>query len=437
MNSINQFFVSFVPSWFTTLLRAFAPWRETLLCIATLTVVAIPNARAENWERFRGPNGAGQSDDNSIPSTWEPANYLWKQPLTGIGHSSPVIWGDRLFLISADTPGTQIVSAYDARTGAVLWQKKLEAFSYRIHNLNSLASSTPTVDADRLYVLWLNNGEVNLAAFTHTGDELWRREIGPYKEQHGFGISPVVIGDLIYVSRESGAASALTAYDCKTGDERWTIPHESNITAFSTPCLLDPTAKQKLLLATNTSTGLSAVDALTGKVVWQGLAEDLDQRCISSPIIAGDLVLVGCGQGGKGKLLVAVRPGSEGSPPQEVYRIEQGMPQVPTPIVVGDLLLAVSDKGVASCYDIKTGKLHWRERINGDYHSSPIRIGDRILAISRQGEAVVLAADKEFKELARNPLNELCVATPAVANHRLYVRTDSNLMCIGNPAPTN
>jgi len=433
MSATNQFFVPFVPLWFHRLFRASAPLLEILLSFTLLSSIAA----AQNWDRFRGPNGAGQSDDNSIPAAWEPANFLWKQPLTGIGHGSPVVWGDRVFLMSADTPGTQIVSAFDARTGAVLWQKKLEAAAYHVHNLNSLASSTPAVDADRLYVLWLNNGVANLAAFTHSGDLLWRREIGPFEERHGFGISPVVVGDLVYVSRESGAESALAAYDTKTGEERWSIPHEPNTTAFSTPCLLDSAAPQKLLLATNTSAGLIAADPLTGKVAWQGLAEDLDQRCIASPIVAGDVVLVGCGQGGKGKLLVAVRPGSDGAPPQEVYRLKQAMPQVPTPIVVGELLLAVSDNGVASCYDVHTGKLHWRQRIGGDYHSSPIRLGNRILAISRQGDAVVLAADPEFKELARNKLGELVVATPAVANHRLYVRTDSNLICIGNPTPTN
>jgi outer membrane protein assembly factor BamB len=396
----------------------------------------LPNvAAAENWNRFRGPNGAGQSDDTSIPTAWEAANFLWKQPLPGVGHSSPVIWDNRLFLTSADAAtGEQIVSAFDAHSGEPLWQKKFDAGSYHINDLNSLASSTPAVDADGLYFMWLKDGQVTLAALNHAGDELWRRDIGPFKEQHGFGISPIVIDDLVYVSRYSGTESTITAFDRKTGSVRWNLPQDPGTTAFATPCLLDPSAQKKLLLATSTAAGLTAVDALSGKVMWQGFKDDLDQRCVSSPIVADGMVFIGCGQGGNGKFLLAVRPGDQNSPAQEAYRLKQNMPQVPTPVVAGDLLFVWSDRGIVSCYDIATGKQNWRERIGGDFHSSPLRIGNRIFGFSRQGDAVVLAADTKFKVLARNSLNEPCVATPAVADHRLYVRTTSTLFCIGDPA---
>ena len=378
----NKFFVPFVPSWLTTHLGAFVPLRETILCITLLT----GTAAAENWDRFRGPNGAGQSDDTTIPTKWEPANFLWKQPLTGIGHSSPIIWGDKLFLTSADAAtGAQIVAAFDTTSGSLLWQKKFDAPKYHINDLNSYASSTPAVDADGLYVMWLQDGEVTLVALNHNGEKLWQQNVGPFKEQHGFGLSPIVVDDLVYVAHESGADSAITAYDRKTGEVRWNLPREPGITAFDTPCLLDPRAATKTLLATNSTSGLNAIDALTGKVLWQGFKDDLDQRCVSSPIIAAGMIFVGCGQGGNGKMLLAVRPGDNGSPPQEVYRLKQNMPQVPTPIVAGDLLFTWSDRGVAGCYDVATGKQHWRERIGGDYHSSPIRIGNRIFGFSRGG----------------------------------------------------
>lgn len=403
--------------------------------VFALGLTPISKVSAENWARFRGPNGAGQSDDDAIPTTWEPANFLWKQPLTGIGHSSPVIWDDKLFLTSADgATGAQIVSAFDVHSGAALWQKTFDAPKYRINDLNSYASSTPAVDAEFLYLMWLQDDEVVLVALNHKGEEIWRRDVGPFKEQHGFGISPIVVDDLVYVAHDSGAESAFTAFDRKTGEVRWKLPRESGTTAFATPCMLDPSAKQKLLLTTSTATGLSAVDAITGKVVWQGFKNDLDERCVSSPIIAEGMVFVGCGQGGNGKLMIAVRPGDDNSPPQEVYRLKQNLPQVPTPVIAGGLLFVWSDRGVASCYDVATGKQNWRERIGGDYHSSPIRIGNRIFGFSRGGEAVVLAADKTFQVLARNSIDEPCIATPAVANHRLYLRTESSLICIGTPA---
>jgi outer membrane protein assembly factor BamB len=345
-----------------------------------------------------------------------------------------VIWEDKLFLTSADTAtGAQIVSAYDVQTGAPVWQKKFDVPLHHINDLNSYASSTPAVDAQHLYVMWLQDGEVALVALDHDGNEIWRREVGPFKEVHGFGKSPIVVGDLVCVANDNPAESAIVAFDCESGDVRWKLPRESGTTAFATPCLLDPSADHKLLLATSTASGLTAVDAATGEVVWQDFKVDLDQRCVGSPIVAGGMVFAFSGQGGNGKVLIAARPGDRGSPPQEVYRLKQSVPQVPTPVVAGDLLFLWHDRGVVSCYDLATGKQHWRERVGGDYHSSPIKIGDRIFGCSMTGEVVVLAADKEFKLLARNALNEHCAATPAVANHRLYVRTESTLFCIGQP----
>ncbi len=345
-----------------------------------------------------------------------------------------MIWDNKLFLTYADAAtGFQIVSAFEARTGKALWKKQIDAPKYHINQLNSYASSTPAVDANHLYVMWLQEGEVMLAALSHKGEEIWRRDVGPFKEIHGFGISPIVVGDVVCVAHVSGAESAITAFDCATGAVRWNLPRESSTTAFATPCLLDPNAAQKILLTESTTSGLAAIEAATGKVVWQGFYDDLDERCVSSPIVAGGLVFVGSGQGGSGKSLLAVQPGDHGETPQAAYRLQKNMPQVPTPIVAGDLLFVWSDRGIVSCYDVSTGEQHWRQRIGGDYHSSPIRIGNRIIGFSRQGDAVVLAASKKFEVLARNSLNEPCIATPAVANHRLYVRTESTLLCIGEP----
>ena len=271
---------------------------------AALWLVIATGAFAENWDRFRGPNGAGQSDDNSIPSTWTVSNFLWKQPLPGIGHSSPVIWDDKLFLTWAEKgSGAQVVAAYDVRTGSPLWQKKFEATTYHINDLNSLSSSTPALDADRLYFMWLQDGKVMLVALTHTGDEVWRREVGGFKETHGFGQSPIVVGNLVYASTVSGADSAITAFDSRTGDVRWKVPRPSGTTSFATPCLLDTNSPRKILLADSTESGIAAIDAESGDIVWQGFKDELTQRCVSSPIVAGGLVFVGCGQGGNGKLL--------------------------------------------------------------------------------------------------------------------------------------
>jgi outer membrane protein assembly factor BamB len=417
-------------------LCALAPLREILFLLSFACLLfSSSSSSGANWDRFRGPNGAGQSDDARIPTKWEPRNFLWKQSLSNIGHSSPVIWGNQLFLTCGDTKtGAQIVSAYDIRSGAPLWEKKFDAGSYHMNSLNSYASSTPSVDADHIYLMWLKDGRITLAALTHDGNEVWRTDIGPFKEQHGFGKSPIVVDDLVYVANDSQADSSIIAVDRKTGKSRWQLPRESGITAFATPCLYDPSAKEKLLITASTASGLAAINAVTGKVAWQGLTDTLTERCVSSPIVAAGMVFVSCGQGGNGKVLVAARPGEGGQPPTEVYRLEQMIPNVPTPVVAGDLLFLWADRGVVSCYDLATGNKNWRERVGGNYHSSPIRVGDRIFGISKDGEVVVLAADRKYQVLARNSLDEPCSATPAVVNGKMYLRTQSTLMCVGTPA---
>lgn len=414
------------------LLRASAPLREILLLVFLFVQVGI--ARAENWDRFRGPNGAGQSDATGIPSEWKTENFLWRQSLPGVGHSCPVVWDKRLFITSADSgTGEQILQAFDAVSGTPLWERRAPAGSYSINGLNSLASSTPAVDTNHVYVMWLTEGRVKLAAWTHEGEKVWEREIGEFQEQHGFGKSPVVVDGLVWVANDSEADSAIVALDALSGDLRWKIPRPSGDTSFASPCVFDPTAQHKQLLAVSTASGLTGVNLETGQVAWQ-LKDELPVRCVGSPIVAGGLMIATCGQGGNGKVLVAARPGDAQHGPKVVYRLQQNVPQVPTPIVAGDLLFLWHDRGVVSCHDVATGRQIWRERVGGDFHSSPIRIGDRILAASRAGEVVVLAAAPKFELLARNVLDEPCHATPAVANDRLYIRTEATLFCIGTPA---
>jgi outer membrane protein assembly factor BamB len=224
------------------------------------------------------------------------------------------------------------------------------------------------------------------------------------------------------------------AIDRQSGDVRWRVPRPSGNTSFSTPCVLDPKADEKLLLVESNAAGLAAINAFTGHVAWQAAVRDLPQRCVGSPVVADGLVFISCGQGGKGLHMIAVRPPTDTEDAREVFRIKQGVPQVPTAVAAGDLLFLWHDNGTVTCVDVATGKQHWRQRVSGDCHASPIRVGERIFGVSLEGEVIVLAAAPEFKLLARNSLGEPSRATPAVANDRLYLRTESSLVCVGDPA---
>jgi outer membrane protein assembly factor BamB len=422
----------------TRSLCASAPRRETILLMGVVIVLlAAGLASAENWPRFRGPNGDGQSDAAGIPSEWSEADYQWKISLPGLGHSSPVIWGDRLFVTSAD-PSTaeQIVLAVDARTGAQLWEQRFDATTHRKHATNSFATSTPAADAEQIYLAWMNGQRVTLAALTHDGVEIWRRELATLDEHHGFGTSPVVVGDVVSIANETNdaAQSAVFGLDRTSGDLVWRLPRGTGKTAYATPCLWNSPAGGQLLLMSSMGSGLTAFDPASGEIAWQGFERELPDRCVSSPIVGGGMVFISCGSGNNGMHMIAARPGSDGNPPQEVYRLRQGVPNIPTPVVAGDLLFLWHDRGTVSCLDIATGHEHWRERVGGKFHSSPLRIGDRIFCTSLDGEVVVLAASKDFQLLARNALGEPCTATPAVADNRIYFRTESSLISLGAAA---
>ncbi len=386
----------------------------------------------ENWDRFRGPNGAGQGDAKSIPVEWTAVNYLWKRPLVGLGHSSPVVWGERVFVTSADPETAElIVTALDALSGEPVWERRFAGVVYSQHVQNSFATCTPAVDAERLYLVQRVGDTISVRALAHDGHDVWQRNVSKSSEKHGYGASPVLVNDLVYISNDNDVASDLTALDQKTGAIRWQVTRPNGETAFATPCLLDAAGGKKLLVTASTGGGLVVVDPATGKTAWQMYAQELPQRCVSSPVVAGRTVLVSCGVGNNGLHLLAVDAGQSGAAPRELYRITENVPNVTTPIVVGDLLFLWQDRGIVSCHDVATGERYWRQRIGGNFNSSPVSAGNRLYCPSRAGEMIVLAADTKYRMLARFDLGEATSATPAVALERIYLRTETSLMCIG------
>jgi outer membrane protein assembly factor BamB len=404
-----------------------------------LTFVLGALSQAENWDRFRGPNGEGQSDAVSIPVEWTEANLLWKRPLVGMGHSSPVVWGDRIFVTSADRQSAeQVVAAFDAPTGRPLWTKRLPGATYPIHAQSSFASSTPALDAERLYYLWRVGDVAWIVAFTHAGDEVWRREISRATDVNGFGVSPVVVDGIVVTAVENEKDdSFLTGFDAATGDIRWRVPRTSGSPPYCTPFTIHTRDGKKLLVTASTAAGLCAFDPANGHLVWQAIEKEIPQRIVGSPIEANGIIVISCGQNGNGHVTIAVKRGEGNEPPKEVYRTRENVPYVPTPVVAGDLLFLWGDRGIVSCLELTTGRQVWRERVGGNFNCSPIRVGDRIYCASMDGEVVVIAADRTFKVLARNELGGPTNATPAVAGGRMYFRTESTLMCIGERAAAN
>jgi outer membrane protein assembly factor BamB len=410
--------------------------RPTLVAAALMLAADGPVA-GQHWTRFRGPNGSGESPAAKLPATWSEKDYRWKVVLPGAGHSSPVIWGQRIFVTSAsEEDGRQIVQCLEVTDGSLKWQRELAAGKYHRNELNSYASSSPAVDADRLYVSWLAAGKYVIAALDQTdGREVWRHELGPFAAQHGFGASPIVVGGLLVVPNEQDGPSSIVALDCRTGEIRWTAPRKTEKAAYSTPCTFRPEGGPEQLIFASWAHGVSGLDPQTGKTIWE--LPVFQYRVVGSPVIVGGLVIAQSGEGGGGKQCVAVRPGEPAKAVEAklVYEVSGPTAYVPTPVAKGDLLFLWGDGGIVSCLDAPTGTLHWRQRVGGSYFSSPVRVGDRLYNVARDGRVVVLAASATFAKLGESALGEPSHSTPAVSDGVLYFRTVRHLRALGAPSP--
>ncbi len=417
---------------------------QTLLRIALsvlLPSLVWTTASAQDWTRFRGPNGAGLSQAKSLPTRWTEADYNWRVELPGQGHSSPVLWGERIFLMSADPENaTRYVLCYSAADGTQLWKREFPSSSHHLHLRNTFASSTPAVDGERVYVAWSTPEQVTFMALDHEGRDVWSLDLGSWTSQHGFGTSPMLFEDLVILSNNQQAQeldpgqkpgeSYMLAVEAKTGKERWRTPRTSIRVCYSTPCIYQPDGGPPQLICTSTAEGVYSLDPRTGKENRK-VPECFRMRVVSSPLVTDQLIFGSNGSGGGGNYVVAVRPGPS---PEIVYQVKSNAPYVPCALAKDNLLFLFYDRGMASCVDLQTGDVHWRERLSDGFSGSPVYGDGKVYCISDDGTVFVVAADREFKLLGENPLGEPTRSTPAVAGGRLYFRTLSHLMSVGGGA---
>ncbi|HEX7378143.1 MAG TPA: PQQ-binding-like beta-propeller repeat protein [Pirellulales bacterium] len=405
-----------------------------------LLLLASTAATAQEWTRFRGPNGSGVSEA-TIPAQWTDKEIRFRVELPGIGHSSPVFWGDKIFLTSAlEETATRLVLCLRADDGQIIWQRKFPSTPHKKHEFNSFASSTPCVDAERVYCCWSTPDEYTLLALDHEGQDSWHKNLGPFVSQHSCGVSPMIFNDLVVLGNDQGdenkqGTSSLLALDRQTGELRWRLDRRTATVAYSTPCVYQPEGGEPELIFNSESHGITSVDPASGRVNWE--LNVFKKRSVSSPIVAGGLIFGSCGSGGGGNYLVALRPPANvGASPEIAYKIEGAAPYVPTPVALGELLFLWNDKGIVTCARASSGEQLWQKRVGGNYHGSPICSGGRLFCIRDDGEVTVVAAAEKYELLGRNPLGEESRSTPAVAAGRMYVRTSSHLVCVGGkPTP--
>lgn len=406
--------------------------RSPLTAAVLVAVALLPAvAPAEDWPRFRGPNGAGVVDGKFAPTISE-KDFAWNVELPGKGHASPVVWKDRIYTTSADAEeGKRFVLCLNAKDGGVVWQTTDDFSKFRQHGDNSYASATPAVDDVGVYVTWGTPEKHVLFALDHAGKELWRRDLGAYKSQHGDGASPVVVDDTVILAcDQEGPNSLLAGFDRRTGAVRWRLERPSTDKAnMSTPAVWQPKGEPPQVVFTGKGYGFTAIDPKTGRVIWEAKGT-LDARAVGSPVVAGDLIIGACGDGTSYKKLFAVRPPTKpGGTATTVYMFDQTAPYVVTPIVKGDRLFMWSDAGLVTCVEASTGKEIWSQKAGGMYYGSPVCVGDTLWCMNRKGELAGVRAADTFEQVnPKLPLGEPSHATPAVADGKMYLRTVSHLI---------
>jgi outer membrane protein assembly factor BamB len=391
-------------------------------------------ATAQEWTRFRGPNGSGLGKAPGLPARFSQSDYNWKIELPGTGHSSPVIWGDRIFLTCApEGTAKRMAVCVNAADGRIVWQHASETETFRQHADNSYASMSPAVDDERVYVWWgAPTGSALTALDQKDGHELWKKELGPFVSQHGPGSSPIVFEkSVILYFDQDNPKSFVASFDAKTGAQQWKLERSGTMSTASTPCILQSSNGLAEVLLISQTVGMTAVDARNGTVKWEipGL---LTKRCVASPIVTDSgLVIAQCGEGRAESFVYAVQPPANGKPAKKIYEVIRTGGYVPTPIAIGPLLFLWKEDGLVTCLRAATNEQVWSERVPGPFYGSPVAVNGRLYNMTRRGDLVVLNAAEKFEEVARIPLGEGSHATPAVSGGRMYLRTFTHLISVG------
>jgi len=408
-----------------------------LACVCVITI----SSQAQEWTRFRGENGSGLGDAKGLPSKVAISNFNWIVGLSGVGHSSPVLWGNDLFLTITDKKeaNKRRLVCFNATNGKVKWRWSSPFEAHNQHRFNNFSSSTPAVDSKHVYLFWGSGDRTVAVAVDHSGKKVWSADFPGFTSDHGTATSPILVEGLVIIQTEQKdeERSSIVALDSATGKEVWrhdrqNKPGEEEKTAYSTSVVYKGKDGKKQVLAVNSTHGIISLDAKTGELLWQH-NPGFKQRSVGSIGISGDVILATLGSGGGGKECAALQPGVGGGKAKELYQLERkGLPYVPTPIGYKDLFFLWGDGGILTCVKAKTGEQLYQERVGaGTFFSSPIVVDGKIYCGSREGKMIVVAASEKFELLGTSKLRSGIHATPAVANGKMFIRTDTHLICLG------
>jgi outer membrane protein assembly factor BamB len=401
------------------------------ICLWLVLCLLAAVVRGEsNWPRWRGPQQDGHSAESDLPVKWTDSNVLWKTQLPGIGQSSPIIWGERIFLTAALEQGRErVVFCVDRGTGKIEWQQTAwKGEPEKIHVMNSWASASCVTDG-QIVVAFFGRG--GLHAYTVDGKPVWSHDLGKFEGPWGTAACPIMVDDLVVQNCDADADARLVAFDKRTGKEVWRTKRR-DYRGWSTPIVIQAGSRRELVL--NGHEGVQAYDPATGRELW--FCESTIGRGEPTVTPAGDGLCVVNGL--KGGDAYSVRPGGDGdvtSTHMSWSTPRKGARDTPSPIVVGDFIIVSDMDGVATCYSVNDGHIYWKERLTGKTSGSPIAAGGLVYLLNEAGTTVVIKPGPQLEIVAENELtagkDEIFRATLTPCDGQFFARSTTMLYCIG------
>jgi outer membrane protein assembly factor BamB len=382
-----------------------------------------------NWPRWRGPQQNGHSADTNLPVKWSADNVVWKSQLPGSGQSSPIIWGERIFLTSAlDKGAERLVFCVERTTGKILWQQTAwKGAPEASHVMNGWASATCVTDG-QVVVAFFGRGGIH--AYTLDGKPLWSHDLGRFDGPWGTSACPIIIDDLVVQNCDADVDANIVAFNKHTGEQVWKSKRRDH-RGWSTPIIINAGSRREIVL--NGDEGVQAYDPVSGRDLW--FCKGFNGRGEPTVTPAGELLCVVNGKAGD---FYAVRPGGDGDVTESHmawHTPRKGGRDCPSPIVVGQYIIVCDMGGIATCYDAADGHIYWKERLPGKYSGSPIAANGLVYFLNEEGTTVVIKPGPALEIVAENPVpagsDEIFRASITPASGQLFIRSTSVLYCIG------
>lgn len=386
---------------------------------------------SQNWPGWRGPNGDGTTEETNLPVEWSAdKNILWKTEVPGVGHSSPIVWEDRLFTLTA-FPETKekVLLCYNSRNGDLLWQRTVVKGSWEDkHADNSHASGTPVTNGELVYLSFLDGDDAVVAAYDFSGDQVWLQRPGTFSSPHGYSCSPVLYDNKVIINGNSKGDSFMAALNTADGTIVWKVLHPNKAHSFSTPIIRELAGKTQMIFPGNQE--IASYNPDNGEKYWfiSGPSEDF----CSSPVYNKETGLLLVSSAWPQRHLLAINPDGEGdvTDTKVVWRTTKGAYYVPSPVTTDNYLFSTMTNGRVHCIDVATGNTLWEENLGRQY-SSPVLANGLVYMPNDEGVVTVIKPGPTFEKVAQNSIGEKMNASLSVSNGKIFLRGDKHLFCIG------